>query len=215
VHINLHRKSGKYKLNIDQIIKNALPFVLKETTIYAPNLYDLLVHLCVHLDKHFRVEFFQFTGIIDITNILEIKKDNIDWNHLIDTSRLHKCENIVFMYVILINKYLNAYVPQDIIDHYCGLLSEKDEMLFCKYVGGFKSPAGGVPNHLWNLRQHESFFAKFSYLLKIIFPSRIFMITKYQIRHPFLVFFYYPYRYFSAIKGLISILKSHSMNDFK
>ena len=54
VHIKLHRQSKHYDIKIDAFLGNAEKLLLRNKPVFALELHDLLIHLCVHLDKHFR-----------------------------------------------------------------------------------------------------------------------------------------------------------------
>lgn len=212
IHIKLHRDTEKYNLSIQEIWKNALPVTIHTTKLYTLNLNDLLIHLCVHLDKHFRGGNVQFTCFNDITNILDRYAAVIDWSVLTESCRFYNCEESVFKYIILINKYMNARLPDSIIQKYDYLLIEKDKILFCRYLQGYTANFSATPIHLGNLKQIESLPDKLVYLRDILFPPKVFMITKYKIKHSSLFFLYYPYRYFVGIKGLIPIIKKSFSN---
>jgi len=219
IHIKLHPKSDKYKLKIDEFHKNAIPVTLNNTAILALNNQDLLIHLCVHLDKHFRTGHVQFTCFNDITNLLEKVTDNFNWDDFIRVCGIHQCEDVVFFYIVLVNKFMNATVPEHIMAHYGYLLAEADEILFVKYLNGHVGSFSAVPVHLGNLKQLSSFSDKFRYSWELIFPPKDFMIQKYRINDKRSVmsdkhkpvlrlpwWFWYPYRWWVGLKGLLKVI---------
>lgn len=206
IHIKLHRHSEIYHINIEEFWRNARPVNINNTSVLALCDKDLLIHLCVHLDKHFRGGHVQFTCFNDITNLLEKIADTINWDDFIATCRIHQCEDTVLMYIILVNKYINATVPVYIIDNYSYLLTEENEILFIKYLNGHVGTFSAVPVHLGNLKNLTSLSDKLWYLLDLVFPPKAFMIQKYKINHPGLYMFYYPYRWWVGLKGVISLV---------
>src|ERR1035437_8784663 len=50
IHIKLHRITEKYHLPVDELWKNAIAVTVNNIPVYALGIYDLLIHLCVHLD---------------------------------------------------------------------------------------------------------------------------------------------------------------------
>ena len=71
IHIKLHPNKDKYDLSIDKIWKNVQKINLYNQEVYTLEFYDLLIHLCLHLKKHFvDMEHVQFSSFSDITNIL-------------------------------------------------------------------------------------------------------------------------------------------------
>lgn len=206
IHVKLHQNNEKYCVSIDELWKNALVEVLNKTTVYSLCLNDLLVHLCIHLDRHFFQGHVQFTCFNDITNLLDIQADKLDWEALIRACRLYNCETQVFKWIILVNKYMNAPVPNEIIEKYGALLTLKDEQLFLKYLNGYVGFTTGMHKHFGNFKYLDSFSDQVKYFWKILFPSKNFMITKFRIKNPGLVFFYYPYRYYIGLKGLVKLV---------
>jgi hypothetical protein len=206
IHIRLHRKSKNYAIKVNDFIQHAVPVTINKVQVKALNLNDLLIHLCVHLDKHFSSGNVQFTSFNDITNILTIHADEIDWVVFADACRIHACEELVFYYLILINKYFNAPIPETVVTKYSHLLKESDEELFVKYLHGFVITTYHVSTHWQNIRQIDDFSSKAHYLLDLIFPPKKFMIQKYNVKNPSLYLFYYPYRYWVGVKGLISLV---------
>jgi hypothetical protein len=211
IHIKLHVNTPKYNVIVAELWSNAQLAVINGFNAYTLNNYDLLIHLCLHLDKHFWNGKVQFTCFNDITNILEGYSDSLIWNKLLETCQLYKCENIVFKYIILVNKYMNAYVPANIIQKYFQLLTEKDEYLFCNYLKGNKfieiNSEKTLSKHFSYLKKNQTLFNKVRYLRDVLFPSTAFMIYKYKIKHPSLVLFYYPFRYYIGVMGVMNYFK--------
>jgi hypothetical protein len=238
IHLKLHRDSEKYQIQIDEFWKNAIPVIINQTPVYAFNNLDLLIHLCIHLDKHFHEGHVQFTCFNDITNLLEKVADTFNWEEFINTCRLHQCEDVVFMYIVMVHKYIHATVPEHIQAKYSYLLTEADELLFIKYLNGHVGEFSAVPVHVGNLKQLTSFSDKFRYIWDIIFPPKSFMIQKYLIDSQLLKgskketphplkggkssqqfiplagavrghlpwWFWYPYRWWIGVKGVIRVI---------
>jgi len=211
IHIKLHAKTEKYHLLVAEVWKNAIPATINESKVLAFNIYDLLIHLCLHLDKHVRVGHVQFTCFNDVTNLLNEHRDEIDWQKLIQSCQLYNCENTVFEYIVLVNKYMNAPVPDAIIQQYSSLFIEEDEQLFLKLLGGYIGFQKSRSAHFNYLQNVESPLGKVRYVWNVVFPSKAFMIQKYKIQQPSRVLFYYPYRYFIAVRGMVY----HIQNKFK
>lgn len=206
IHIKLHQDKEKYNVKVDEVWKNAIPATVNGVKVYALNNDDLLIHLCLHLDKHFKVGHVQFTCFNDITNLLEKYSETMNWKAFTETCRLYKCENIVFKYIVMIHNYMNASVPTDIIQKYNILLIEKDEQFFFNYLKGhFAVPSIlALSAHFGNLKQVDNFQDQVRYLWGVLFPSRAFMIQAYKIKRRSRVLFYYPYRYYIGIMGVVN-----------
>jgi len=153
IHIKLHRKGEKYNLLTSELWKNAVAVTVNKCNVLALEINDLLIHLCVHLDKHFQVGKVQFTCLSDITNVLNENEAGFDWGTFTASSQLYQSEEVVFKYIVLVNKYMNAPVPTDVIDKYNYLLTEDIEQLFFKYIKGLVVPGNvSLSAHFYYLK---------------------------------------------------------------
>jgi len=84
------------------------------------------------------------------------------------------------------------------------LLTEKDEQLFCGYLSGNPELSITLSAHVGYLKNVTSLSDKVRYLRDILFPSKAFMIARYQIHRPRLALFYYPYRYWIGVRGMVN-----------
>ena len=207
IHIRLHQKTENYKVIIPQLWENSNSSIINGVQVNSLTINDLLIYLCLHLDKHFRSGHVQFTCFNDITNIVEVYSKSIDWNAFKVTCQLFNCEDIVFRYLVLIHNYMNAPVPTEIIQNYLTLLTEKDEQKFLSYLRGNFSSNNYVETHLKTLKRIQDLSGKVKYVRDILFPSKAFMIQAYHIKYKSLVSFYYPYRYFIGLMGVVNYLK--------
>jgi len=211
IHIKLHKKGEKYNLITSEVWKNAVPVTINKRNVLALNNNDLLIHLCVHLDKHFQVGKVQFTCLCDITNMLNENEAKFDWGTFTASCQLYKSEEVVFKYLVLVNKHMNAPVPAYVIDKYNYLLTDEIEQKFFKYLkGDFGSVSENVSlsAHFYYLKEVTTFSNKVRYLSGVLLPSKDFLIQRYEIKQPTLVIFYYTLRWLEGIKGVMFHLKN-------
>ncbi len=214
IHIKLHSSKEKYHLDPDEIWQNSVPAEMKGVSVSTLNINDLLIYLCLHLDKHFRGGHVQFTSFNDLVNLLDKYAGEIDWELFVGLTRKYNCEEIVFGYFMLIQKYFNVRLPEPLTADHKGLLIESDEELFLKYLNGFTGFNTTVGTHFGNMQRLDNFWDKTRYFAGIIFPKKMFMIQKYKIKNPRMVLLYYPYRYYIGIKGIIVVLKNRLRQFF-
>jgi hypothetical protein len=207
VHIKLHRKTERYNLILEDLWNNTLPVTINNCLVYTFGHTDLLIYLCIHLDKHFRVGHIQFTCFNDITNLLNTYSGSIDWNLFIESCEKYTCTDVVFKYLILCNINFNAPLPHTIITSYRPLLTKEDQLLFEKYLVGYTGARNNITSHIINLNQLNTFSSRYNYFAEALFPPKSFMIEKYHIKNPSLFLFYYPYRYYIGLKGFIYVLR--------
>lgn len=206
IHIKLHRESKHYNIKTDLFLNNAKILLLRNRPVYALELHDLLIHLCVHLDKHFRGGHVQFTSFNDMVNLLEKYQNNIDWAMLIQRCGFHKCEQAVFRFLVLVHRFYNAALPEHILRKYESALTKADELLFVEYLNGVFPRQYHADLHWQNICITKGLGNKMHYLLDLIFPPKKFMLQKYNIQHPSLFWCWYPYRYWVGMKGMYKML---------
>jgi hypothetical protein len=234
VHIKLHRDIEKYRMDMDELWKKAVPVTVYKNKVYAPDFNDLLIHVCLHLDRHFRQGHVSFTGYNDITNLLSLP---IDWSRFMERCKQFKCLNQVLLHLQLAHKYMNATLPDTMRTAW--VLNARDENLFLSYLNGHVGFISGVPSHMSSLKTIEHPLHRFRFLLGIIFPSKSFMVEKYlrqliikneastsqqavdngqcitgkkklSIMHYQLCikfwWLWYPYRWVVGVKGMIQVI---------
>ncbi|NCB85442.1 MAG: hypothetical protein EOM44_13270 [Bacteroidia bacterium] len=202
IHINLHRRQKPYNLDAGKIIENSEPMVLNQSQVQVPELHDLLIFLCIHLDKHFTQGDIQFTSFNDITNLIDLHGEEIDWEKCISRCREFNCESVVFKYLLLVNRFFNISLPDYILQKYASTIGEQEEQIFIRYLNGYTSHPYGASTHLKNIAEMHSTSERIRYLLKVVFPSREFMARSYAMKHPSLFWLYYPTRHWTALKGV-------------
>jgi len=199
IHIDLNRRQN---LDIKKIIQCSERLTLNHTRVHVLELYDLLIFLCIHLDKHFRAGKVQFTCFCDIVNLIDIQAGEIDWQKLEIRCMLSRCEEMVYKYIYIAHKYFHARMPDAVAEQYAAYLLVQDEELFLRYLDGFRGTVSGVPNHLNNIARINGFREKLRYFLLVVFPSREFMVRSYSIKNPSLFRLYYLTRHLRALRGL-------------
>ena len=203
IHIRLHLKNRNYNIKVDEFINSARAVNIGTVNVYALNTYDLLIHLCVHLDTHFVRGDIQFNGFADIVNVLDIYGSQINWSDFIERCRNNECEKVVFKYLLIATKYFNVTLPVEIVKIYESSLSDDDEKLFISYLHGFRGKLQyNAVIHWQVIRNIKGLKNKIQYILPVVFPTKKFMIQGFQIKNQSLFWLYYPVRFWYGIKGL-------------
>jgi len=71
IHLKLQDESEKYVMPIFEIWNKAQKTIVCKIEVFTLDLYDILIHLLLHLKKHFIVlGHVQFSSFADITNII-------------------------------------------------------------------------------------------------------------------------------------------------
>lgn len=187
VHIRLLNKvRDRHNILPEKLWESSEFTQLSNQTIRVLWLHDLLIHISLHLHKHMLSGTMQFTGWLDIVNLLEKYTSAEDWNKLRERSELFCCQNVVFSQIVLAREFMQANVPEDIYNEYKHLLKNDFRKLLFKYLDGYKGFYSKDKGHLNTLKKIKPFTKKISYLLDVVFPPKLYMIYKYQISNEYL-----------------------------
>jgi hypothetical protein len=207
IHLKLHAASENYNMSIPDVWNLSEKSSLHGVEIRTMHLDDLLIHQCLHLDKHFSGGHMQLKSFYDIVNILEIHQQDIDWNRFTSRCKLHQSEVTVFRYILLTAWYFEVQLPEEIWKKYGKYLTKHSKERLEKFIRGETFQNYFARTHLRNLFHAEEMSVKFRYLYEVVLPPRSFMISKYNIKHARFFWLWYPYRWWMGIKGLISFKK--------
>jgi hypothetical protein len=184
IHLKLSpdKHKDKYNLDIPEMFHKSVVATFNSQQISVLHPYDLLIHIAIHTDLHFRHGQIQFTCFNDLVNLLERFKTDFNWDEFIARCKQFNCEKAVFTHLLVVNKYYKAYLPPVIIEKYAYLPIDTVENQFLSYLKGetykivSKTAVGG---HLNSLKSIRSVPVLLRYLKEVLFPSKEFMIEKY------------------------------------
>ena len=106
LHVDLHLKLNKKKhfdLTIDDVWSRASKKDFEGVDIWQLESLDFLIHLCVHLHKHFVVFNHKTIHFLDIK--LFIQKNRIEIDKLLSRAREYGCEREVSEIIYLLEKF--------------------------------------------------------------------------------------------------------------
>ena len=212
LHTKLHKENEEYNIQPDSFWNNAFETSINGFKISVLQINDIIIFVCLHLDRHFKNGQVQFTSFNDITNLIDKCKSTIDWIEFIKRTVEFKCEFIVMKYILMVHKFMHVDIPNGILVKYKYLLKSDDEKLFYKYLHGYSFKIENkysILVHIQNIKRLNNLSEYVKYIIQIVFPSKKFMIQKYHIKIPSLFMFYYPYRYLTFINGCIYIVKRY------
>lgn len=206
LHIKIHHLNENYFVPVEELWNNKVQIPDKNyLNVYSLDFNHNLIHLILHLDKHFKSGHIQFTCFIDLVNILNEYIKSMDWAELGLLCKNYRCESIIFKYVILANRYFGIDIPETIHNEYKKLLRNETSKLFIRYICGYTIYKTFVSEYIIDLKSVTESKLKISYLLlsKLFFPPKSFLKNKYKIKYDALLVFYYPYLWSEGIFGLI------------
>lgn len=172
LHVRLHEEIDSYQIPSVKVWEHSEILTLQRIEVKVPDLYDLLIYICVHLNKHFISGHVQFTSFNDVVNILDIYESKLDWKKLIDRCLEYRCMWIVFRFLLLVQKYYYAPVSEQLVQQKKIYLRKKDEDLFIKYLVGEVVTSDSVLYQFRNVYHIDGFFNKMKYFLFMLFPTK-------------------------------------------
>lgn len=213
IHIKLHTRSKKYKLSIPHIWERSVPCVIQGLQVRALCTDDLLMHLCVHADKHFEKGELSLKSMNDFVAIVAQLPDNYDWMNFLTMCAEYDCRPTVCSILVLVGRYYPTAIPRNFCAGFKLYLSTETTEKFERYLRGeiqcesSTQPQSAVPGHLNSLRNIESKRLFVRYLLEVIVPGKSFMMQKYRLHRNFFTrrfwWLWYGYRWWVGVKGLI------------
>lgn len=208
IHTRIFRQSEVKAIEPKLLWENAHAVIINGVQVFAFSLTDLLLHLCLHLDKHFQVRQVQFGWYADITNLMCRHAEEINWNELEERCRTSECTDRFFRHIMICHKWIGAPIPEKIKDKYIHLVNTSLETIFFKLLNGETEGYNISFLLLTNMKQLKGFQAKTKYLFHLAFPSKEYMVKHYHINHDSLFFLYYPHRLFIGISSAWKYLRN-------
>ncbi len=160
----------------------------------------LLLHLCSHLMLHHRGEGLLWLN--DIAEVLHRYQALLDWETIV--AQAQAFDLVLSLQCILsrVSDQWNAPLPAGMLQRINGLQPSPREKQLFDWLTAESRP---VAQRFWvDLATSSGWRSRLRYAWKNLFPSADYMRHRYEIKRPFLLPFYYPYRWFL---GLSSMLK--------
>ncbi|MDD3078932.1 MAG: nucleotidyltransferase family protein [Paludibacter sp.] len=225
VHIKLHRAIESYHIDTEACFLRLRPVAKDNVSYFALNKIDHLIFSVIHLDRHFNQGGIQFSGYMDLVNLITDLTDE-EWTKIINRCEEYNCVREFFRHVILVNKYMDVNIPLFIIQKFNELDNINTELRFYEYLKGKRLFISGVPNHLSSMKLLPN-RKKIQYIWHAVFPSKYFMIEKYGLKNNIYqtsvncednqLFFskykfkfwwlWYPYRWGIGVRGIIELIR--------
>jgi hypothetical protein len=220
LHIRLHQQKESFCIDRDVVWQNAVEQQIAGRKVLVQDIYDLLIHLVIHLHKHFQKGHVQFTSFNDIVNILVLWK--FDWEQLDERLIQYNAVDEFYSYIMLISEYYNIVLPDTIKYSKKHLLSELLKNRFEDFFHGKiveEKQENLVPVHLYNIKRLKSWNDYLHYFRDLLFPPKEFMVKKYNLisskgdKNAPLGFrgnfwwLWYLYRWGVGVKGLWKVMK--------
>lgn len=145
---------------------------------------DLLMHLCIHAEKHVKEGAIQMKSYNDLANLLLTIPPDFDWLAFENSCIKYRCAKVVFKQLYLTAGFYKIAFPEFLKLAYPLSLSDKEQFLsflHCESFKAEKKSTTAVPGHVNSLRNIKSPRIFLIYIKEVLFPSKSFMISKYGL----------------------------------
>jgi len=209
-HVNY--KSWRYSINVPPTLvdvhtriaelpnldpwANASRVTIASTDMLMLGAEDLLLHLCahVHSDLH-RFGEGRLLCWYDIAAVLKHYGKEIDWDYVIQITQEHQFGKAFHRILRATIEWFDVHVPAEVFQQFV------DDSLPIS-ISDVLYPPFAVPDpkvvlflsSVSAISEISSVRGKIHYVFRVFFPRRKFMVQRYPISRPSLVYFYYPLR---------------------
>lgn len=197
IHVEIHPKI--YELpNLNPWI-NASPATIASTDTLILGSEDFLLHLCLHVDRHFRKD--GSTNLIwwcDIAEFLKHYHKELNWDYVTRIAKKHQVEGAIHRILHVVNEWFDGHAPANVLSQL------KDDGIIISINDVLHPAKESTSEHKQAQTQIESLHSllsstsripsihnKIYHVFRSIFPCREFMIHRYSVTRPNFVYFYY------------------------
>jgi len=189
---------------------------------------DMLMHLCLHIYRHLQtiillggLSIIELIKLYDIVLLLRKFRDEINWDYIIRTGKDNNSEDGLYTILNVVDRDLGEHIPNDVLKELKidGADLPINNILYsdCKIS---KLVIFLISNKLtkhfaMTMALHNAFPEKYTtfwfikFVFGSLFPNKEYMVKRYNIKHPSLFGFYYPYRLITAIWMFLKAIPSY------
>ena len=223
VHWNVQPPVIPFQIDINTFWENAQPVKIAGVEALMLAAEDILLHLCLHSDKHINssgAPSFQFKWYCDIAEVIRHYGEKINWKYLVQSTKNYGIEEPIYQSLYFVNKYLGAFVPMDVLND---LKTVKSSVNFEDIFRSSRTTEGDLKkkdqwreiNYLMRLTKVDGIWNKARILFGDVFPCKEFMMQRYPIRNKKLIGVYYLIRFGTALHWGINVLWQLLLYPFK
>lgn len=196
LHRKIHKDIESYSVSIPDLWDYATKQFINGIQVLAFDIHHQLIHLCIHLEKHFGFEIVQYKCFCDIANILDRFNEQIDWSKLEELCAKYNCTPNVYKYLILTKDFFNAFMPNDVAIKFSKCLTDRFRNQF---IEDFINKNSWKTVTVAQLKMKKGIYEKLKYFFGTVFPPVKFMVSRYRIKKQALLPIYYLYRVYIGI----------------
>ncbi len=224
VNVDLHwgitQKERPFPLDFDYLWSRRQPITIAGKQVVNLQTEDLLIILCVQITKDCWQWKEQLAKVCDIAELIRVQP-NIDWNYVIERSRILGSERMLFLGLVLAHNLLGTALPPEILSKIQThpvvetlALQVCERLLITDGIRGNDRPPKylDLEKAVFYFRVRERWQDKVPYFMHLIHEAITPSIEDREFLplHPSLSFLYYLIRPLRAVRKYgLNTLKSH------
>jgi len=201
LHTRLHGPTQPYRLPEREMAGRAEATTLQGQPFRVFEVYDLLIHLCLHLDKHFNGSQMQLYSWADIARLLVVRGHELDGMQLRQRCAAYKAEKEVIKVLGMVEGLFGVGLPPGLRDQPAEEIPLAALQLFEKHLDNKVSHESATQTHLFFIRKIKSPWGKMKYLREVLLPGKRVMMRAYKLKNARWYWLWYPYRFWVGLKG--------------
>ena len=205
IHKRVINTDNAFDIPLKDFWGHTLTTTIVENKVLAFDAHFQLLHICMHLDEHFVAASMHFIGYVDILWIIEKYKIEIDWKFFDEICVKYNCMANAYPHLYLSCKYLGATIPDFLMlkaQTFCN--QYHDEYFINKLQCNHHFVPIERNRNVYALKKIRGIKPKILFLLEDLFPSKRFMIYRYNIKNQRIYYWYYLVR---LLGGVVSLFK--------
>ncbi|OJX91080.1 MAG: hypothetical protein BGP01_11650 [Paludibacter sp. 47-17] len=199
LHIKLHAALYEYKLDTEEFMNRAIKTLISGSEVGVLDCIDMLIHLCVHLDKHFNGSELQFYSWLDIV-VLQWKND-INWEELLARCVKYGAKKNVIKQLVLINHIFKT--PMLPFNYENSIISRQTLRQLQLHLNDNAPNITSIHAHRTYIKSIPGIKSKLVFIGEILIPSKKLMLAEYNIHNPRLYWLWYPYRWWKFVTSAV------------
>jgi hypothetical protein len=213
IHFKIQIDDTIHTIDMEEYWRNATSINLYNIKTLALSTENLLLYLCIHIERHFNEGKIQLYQFVDMIGILQTHEKDFNWSQFEFSCEKNYCKKNVLTILFFLYEFFSIELPEKIVQQFSVFNFEKSKALFISFLNcNIEEILNRTENqNIKNLRKIKGTKNKFFYLFGDIFPSKLFMYNRYRIKHKPFLFIYYLLR---INKGFIALLK-HFIKIYK
>ena len=186
-----------YRIPNDEIWRNLNMVNIENETAYIICTDKNIEYLSLHSILHFFRKEGRLNIFVDLSELIKNEENNINWAQIVKNCKDYKISLPAYSALYLCKKYLNAPVPDDVLEK-LKVKGENLDKLFLLLLDNqpekiyFRTQI----NYFKTILKIDGFKNKIMYMWTVAFPSKEYMIYNYKIKNKKFFFLYYFIRFF-------------------